>query len=194
MAAVITSRGVRGKLFPYLLLLPALIIAGVVLVYPLVNGLRLSLTDYSLFSPQYRWVGFRNYLHLFRDPVYWEIVTNSFLIVLPAVALQLLLGLIVALLLNMEFPLRGFFRSAIFIIWVIPEMVVALLWMVMYNSEFGILNYILQSVGVTDRALTWLADPALSRLAIILIYAWRGVPFFYGDDPGGITDHSKRYC
>ncbi len=57
-------------------------------------------------------------------------------------------------------------------------MVVALLWMVMYNSEFGILNYFLQAAGLTDNNLAWLADPGLAKLAIIIIYAWRGVPFF----------------
>jgi multiple sugar transport system permease protein len=57
-------------------------------------------------------------------------------------------------------------------------MVVALLWMVIYNSEFGILNYCLQAAKLTDHNLVWLADLGLAKLAIIIIYAWRGVPFF----------------
>ncbi len=172
------NRGVKYKVFPYLLLLPSFSIAFVVLLYPLLNGIRLSFTEYTLFNPKYDWIGFRHYFQLFKDPVYWEIFKNSFVIILPAVAAQLLLGLSTALLFNRNFPFKGLFRSAIFIIWIIPEMVVALLWMVMFNSEFGILNYLLQLIGLTRENLTWLANPGLAKLAIIIVYSWRGVPFF----------------
>jgi len=87
-------------------------------------------------------------------------------------------GLVVALLLNAAVPLRGFFRGAVFIIWIIPMMVVALLWMIIYNSEFGILNHILSSLGLIREYVAWLGRVWPAKFAIILTHGWRGVPFF----------------
>jgi multiple sugar transport system permease protein len=172
------TRGLYGKLYPYLLLLPAFLIAGVVLVYPLLNGIALSLTSYTMLVPQYAWVGLRNFVLLFKDPVYWEVFLNSLFIVFVAVVIQVSLGLVVALLLNAAVPLRSFFRGAVFIIWIIPMMVVSLLWMIIYNSEFGILNHILKSLGLVREYVTWLGRPWPARSAIIITHGWRGVPFF----------------
>ena len=108
--------GLYARIYPYLLLIPTFLIGGVVLIYPLVNGVLLSFTSYSLLQPTYNWAGFRNYLLIFRDPIYWEVFSNSLIIVFSAVLIQVTLGLIVALLLNNKIPGRGFFRGLIFII------------------------------------------------------------------------------
>jgi multiple sugar transport system permease protein len=165
-------------MLPYLLLVPAFLIAGFVLIYPLVNGVALSLTSYSLIDPGYRWVGLKNFRDILSDPVYWEVFLNSILIIFTAVLVQLILGLVVALLLNTEVPLRGVFRSSVFIIWIIPMIVVSLLWMVMYNSEFGILNYLLKRFGLIGRYINWLGRPWPAQAAHIITHGWRGVPFF----------------
>ncbi len=168
----------QPRFLPYLLLIPAFLIAGFVLIYPLVNGVALSLTSYSLIDPGYRWVGLENFRDILTDPVYWEVFLNSILIIFTAVVIQLVVGLVVALLLNTEVPLRGLFRSAVFIIWIIPMIVVSLLWMVMYNSEFGILNYLLKRLGLIDQYINWLGQPWPAQAAHIITHAWRGVPFF----------------
>jgi len=172
------SRSFYGKIYPYLLLLPTFIIAGVVLIYPLVNGIVLSFTSYTMLKPQYDWVGFKNFIHLFKDPVYWEVFFNSFFIVFTAVLIQVTLGLTIALLLNTSLPLRGFFRGSVFIIWIVPMMVVSLLWMIIYNSEFGILNYILKSIGIIEDYISWLGRPWPAKFSIIITHGWRGIPFF----------------
>ena len=69
------------KSFPIVILLPSLIIGGVVLVYPLINGVLLSFTNYTTYIPQYNWIGVKNFVMLFRDPVYWEVLFNSFFII-----------------------------------------------------------------------------------------------------------------
>lgn len=168
----------QPRMLPYLLLVPAFLIAGFVLIYPLVNGVALSLTSYSLIDPGYRWVGLKNFQDILSDPVYWEVFLNSILIIFTAVLVQLILGLAVALLLNTEVPLRGVFRSSVFIIWIIPMIVVSLLWMVMYNSEFGILSYLLKRLGLAGRYINWLGRPWPAQAAHIITHGWRGVPFF----------------
>ncbi len=170
--------GLYARIYPYLLLIPTFLIGGVVLIYPLINGVLLSFTSYSLLQPTYNWSGLRNYLLIFRDPIYWEVFSNSLIIVFSAVLIQVSLGLIVALLLNNKIPGRGFFRGLIFIIWIVPMMVVSLLWMIIYNSEFGVLNHILQSFGLIDEYIAWLGRPVPAKFSIILTHGWRGVPFF----------------
>jgi multiple sugar transport system permease protein len=168
----------QPRLLPYLLLVPAFLIAGIVLVYPLVNGIVLSLTSYSLIEPGYRWVGLANFRDVLSDPVYWEVFRNSILIIFAAVAVQLIVGLAVALLLNTQVPLQGVFRSSVFVIWIIPQIVISLLWMVMYNSEYGILNYVLKRLGLIGQYINWLGRPWPAQAAHIITHGWRGVPFF----------------
>ena len=168
----------RDKITPYLLLVPALFTAGVVLVYPLINGILLSFTSYSLINPIYKFVGFKNFSRLFSSPVYWEILSNSIIIVFTSVFFQFTAGLGIALALNRKFKGRNIYRGLIFLIWVIPEIVVALLWMIIYNSDFGILNFFLQKLGIIDGPFIWLGAPIPAKFALIIDYAWRGIPFF----------------
>jgi len=186
------------KALPYLLLLPAFCIAGVVLVYPLINGVVLSFTGYQLIRPEYNWVGLNNYISIFTDPIYWEVFINSIFIIFTSVAVQLLVGMAIALLLNKKLPFRGLFRSGVFIIWIIPMIVVSLLWMILYNSEFGMFNFVLKQTGLIEKFIPWLGKPWPSRFAIIIAYGWRGVPFFMimilsglQTIPGDIMDAAK---
>ena len=168
----------QPRFLPYVLLVPAFFIAGLVLIYPLVNGMVLSATSYSLIDPGYRWVGLANFRSILSDPVYWEVFLNSIVIIGSAVVIQLAVGMAVALLLNTRVPLRGAFRSSVFIIWIIPQIVISLLWLIMYNSEYGILNYVLKGIGVIDEYVVWLGRPWPARIAHIITHGWRGVPFF----------------
>ncbi len=168
------------RAFPYLLLIPAAVIAGVVLIYPLLNGIVLSFTSYTPFNPTYTWVGLNNYKLIFSDLVYWEVLFNSIFIIFSAALIQLLIGLALALLLNKKIFMRIFFRGMIFIIWIIPMVIVALLWMIMYNGDFGIINFLLRRFGLLGEGeiIRWLGHQWYAKLAMIITYGWRGVPFF----------------
>ena len=123
-----------NKSFPILILAPALIIGGVVIVYPLLNGIILSFTNYTAFTPQYNWVGLNNYISIFKDPIYWEVVFNSIFIIFTSVFVQALAGLLIALLLNTNVYIRYLFRGFVFIIWIVPMIVISLLWLILFNS------------------------------------------------------------
>jgi multiple sugar transport system permease protein len=166
------------KYLPYVLIIPAFAIAGLVLLYPLINGVALSFTDYSLIKPTTNFIGLQNYRNIFTDPVYWEVLFNSLFIVIISVAIQMSLGLAVALLLNKRIPFRGVFRSSVFLIWIVPMIVVSLLWLIIFNSEFGILNYVLKSMGIVDNYVDWLGKTWPAKFALIMVYGWRGVPYF----------------
>lgn len=173
-----TAYSLRDRLTPYLLLIPALSIAGIVLVYPLVNGISLSMTNYSLITGTKDFIGLKNFLRLFQSDTYWKVFFNSIFLVFSSVFVQFLFGLFFALILNRKLKGRNIYRGLLFSIWIVPEIVVALLWMIMYNSDFGIINYVLTTVGVIESPIQWLAFPTSARFALIIVYSWRGIPFF----------------
>ncbi len=178
MAARTTGMTIGDRSLPYFLLVPTFLVSGIVLVYPLVNGIILSLTGYTMLEPKYNWVGAKNFISIFTDPIYWEVFLNTLTITMSAVVLQLALGLSLALLFNTKIALRGVLRSSIFFIWIMPGIVTALVWMIIYNSEFGILNYILERIGLVNEYVIWLGKPIPAKLGLIFVYAWRGTPFF----------------
>ena len=165
------------RAFPYLLLIPALAVGFTVLLYPLLNGVLLSFTRFTLLRPELSWNGLTHYKNLLADSVFREVYFNSITIVFLSVFLQFILGLTLALLLNARIPLQGVLRSTIFVIWIIPEIVTALLFVVFYNSDFGIFNFMLGRLGIISQPVNWLGRPLPAKIALILVYGWRGIPF-----------------
>jgi multiple sugar transport system permease protein len=90
----------------------------------------------------------------------------------------LLLGLAAALLLNQEFPWRGLARALIIVPWALPSVVISLMWVWIYDSNYGVLNDFLLRLGLIATSIPWLADPATALYAIILTLTWQGFPFF----------------
>jgi multiple sugar transport system permease protein len=164
-------------LFPYLLLVPALAIGFTVLLYPLINGLVLSFTKYTLMRPAYAWNGIKHYINLFQDEVFLEVYLNSITLVFSSVLVQFTFGFLLALLLNSKIPMQSTFRSLVFVIWIIPEIVAALLFVIIYNTDFGILNHLLLAMNVIDKPVNWLGTPQAAKAALIIVYGWRGIPF-----------------
>ncbi len=167
----------RHPLVTAALLAPGLLVTAAFMFYPLFNGIFLSLTNSSPLRPQTRLVGFRNYERLLTDWAFWEVVGNSFLIVGTAVAISMVVGFCLALLLNQNLRGTVFFRVGIFQIWVVPWISVAILWGWIFNADYGVVNYILMSVGIDALRLNWFADETLARVVVILGFAWRMIPF-----------------
>jgi multiple sugar transport system permease protein len=160
-----------------LLFLPALSLSALLLGWPFLAGIWLSLTDASPTQPSSEWVGFDNYAYVLADPTFWTVVGNSFLIVGISVLLAIVAGFALALLLHEPIRYRRIYRTLIFQIWVVPWISVAVLWGWLFNFDYGIVNYILQGIGLIDHPLNWLASPTLARIVLITGFAWRITPF-----------------
>jgi multiple sugar transport system permease protein len=173
------SNSISERAFPYLLVGPAFLICCLVLVYPLIHSIILSFTDYSLIRPKrFNWVGFENYWELFKSNEFWQILFNSVFIISLSVFTAASIGLSLALILNMNLFFRSFFRSAIFTIWIVPIMVISLLWMIIFNADFGILNYVLLQLGIIENKIMWLGQRWPARFALIITYGWWGIPYY----------------
>jgi len=170
-------RGTRA--LPWLLLAPALTATVLLVLAPVAETLWLSLHDVNLFRPRVRpFVGLANYASVAVDPVFWESLVHSLIWVITAVALQFLIGLGAALLLNRNFAWRGIARALVIVPWALPSVIIGLVWTWMLDFNLGIINQVGVRLGLLDAPIAWLAQPNTAMAAVILAVVWQGFPFF----------------
>ena len=160
--------------FPYMLLVPALFVTLLVVAWPLAETVRLSLTDASL-KPQENYIGFANYEKILsrRFP---EVIGRTFLWMTFAVTLKLLIGLLGAMLLNAAVPGRTLFRILTMPPWIIPVAIGMFIWGWLYNGQFGMISGLIQSIGLSDGPIEFLATKNAAFLATVISDVWIGVP------------------
>jgi len=162
-----------------------------VAAWPLLRTIWFSLTDTTL-SDLYggEFIGFDNYLSLrildsgrwiwrgtLVDPDWWNAVWNTVRFSFVSVFFETILGLIVALVLNAEFKGRGLVRAAILIPWAIPTIVSAKMWAWMLNDQFGIINDIMQNLGLISQKIAWTASTDTAMTAVLIVDIWKTTPF-----------------
>jgi multiple sugar transport system permease protein len=163
---------VKERLQPYLLVAPAVLILAGVAVYPILVAGWLSLHRSILIFHEQRFVGLDNYAFLLGDPRFWGALGNTTYFAAVAVALELVLGLAFALLLNGAFPGRGLLRASILVPWAIPTVVSAKLWAWLYNPDYGL---VMRLLPVHD--VNWLGMPGYAMHAAISVDVWKTTPF-----------------
>lgn len=167
------------QVMPLALLSPAVLVTLAIVFFPMIQTAWMSLHNYVLFRPKnFDWVGLQNYFNIFQDEVFWISLRHTVLWIAITVPAQALLGLATALLLNQKFPWRPLARALIIIPWALPSVVIALMWVWIYDSNYGILNDLLLRVGILETSIPWLANPDTALYAIILTLTWQGFPFF----------------
>jgi multiple sugar transport system permease protein len=168
----------KSRLFYFALIAPAFGISALLIFYPLINGIRLSFTNSSPFQQVEQFIGLENYQYMVTDPLFWTMLKNTFFIVFTSTTIGAVAGYLLALLLNSGIRGLSFFRAAIFQVWVVPWIVVSILWGWLFSSfDFGIVNYLLEAFGFIDEPQNFLFNSRFSQWAVILAYAWRMIPF-----------------
>jgi multiple sugar transport system permease protein len=161
----------------YFLISPAVFLMLVLLAYPFVLAVWISMTDRVLGEPG-KFVGLMNFLKLLRDPLFQRTVWNSFVYTISTVFLKMFLGIILALLLNQEMPFRNLVRGALLLPWIVPTSLSVLTWLWMFDSLFSVVNYLLLGAGLISKKIPWLGDPFWAMVSVIIVNTWRGLPFF----------------
>lgn len=161
----------------YVMISPALFLMLVLLIYPFCLAVYISLTDRILGAPG-EFVWFRNFLKLFQDPLFRQTAFNSLIYTTSTVSLKLFLGLILAQLLNQEFPYRNIVRGLILLPWIVPTSLSVLTWLWMFDSLFSIVNYMLLGIGIISLKINWLGDTFWAMVSVVIVNTWRGLPFF----------------
>jgi multiple sugar transport system permease protein len=164
-------------LLGYILILPMLSVLALLIFVPLLFVIWDSLHNRTFLSNSYRFIGLNNYQSLFSSAAFWVIIARSLIWTLSSVVLQIAAGLIMALFLNQAIVGRAFFRGLFLLPWVIPIVVVSVLWKWILNDLYGVGGYILSFLYPPWGHLAWFSDSVLAFPTLIAINAWRGAPF-----------------
>lgn len=166
----------RLSLTPYLFLAPALIIIGVFILYPTAAVLFYSFTDYDIVRPP-QWVGLRNFIELFQDPIFYKALLNSFIYLLVTPTL-IILSIILAIAVNR--PLRGInaFRALYYVPVISGTIAVGIAWRWLFDYNGGLVNGLLLSTGILKEPVQWLADPAFTLPIAMLLTVWIGLGYY----------------
>jgi multiple sugar transport system permease protein/N,N'-diacetylchitobiose transport system permease protein len=164
--------------FAFLILAPAaVIIFGVVLV-PLVTTFIYSLKNMELISAERgKFLGLWNYIQVLSSAWFWQALARTLYFTGVSVALETMLGLLAALLLNTRFLGVGFLRVLVIVPWAIPGIVNASIWKWIYNPEYGVLNAVLTRLHILSQYRAWLSDPFLAMNMVIVADVWKMTPF-----------------
>jgi multiple sugar transport system permease protein len=167
----------RDRYIRYLLLLPAVLLLLVFTIYPYIYALHISFYAYQYGRPT-KLIGLTNYQRMLGDSAFWQSMLRTVAFTVTVVLVELVIGLVLALLANREIRFRGFFRTSLFLPMVIAPVVVAIVWRLLYNQEFGLLNFLTDNVLHLGRP-SWLGDPKLAFLSIALMDVWQWTPFMF---------------
>ncbi|MFJ8958373.1 carbohydrate ABC transporter permease [Lentzea sp. NPDC102401] len=164
---------------PYALIAPTLVLMAVFLVYPIASVGWFSLRQHTVTQPwKNGFIGFENFRRmLFEDQLFWQSLVFSAKWVAVEVGLQLVLGLILALIVNETFVGRALARSLVFSPWAVSGVLTTGIWILLYNPSTGIFQQLAQW-GIGDPGTSVLGDPATVFPATVVTELWRGVPFF----------------
>jgi multiple sugar transport system permease protein len=178
------SRGARVQRFllhdralGYLFLLPAILVIVGLVAYPFINAIVMTFQDKTAGAPG-RFIGLDNYRELFSSEQFMRTVVNTLAYTVVGVGLKFLLGLSMALVLNQERFCNNLFRSFLLVPWAIPTVMSALNWRWIFDDASGLINNVLVRLELIEETVSWLSNPNLAMLSVIVVVVWQGTPFF----------------
>ena len=181
----------RHQIIGLLFLLPAVIYVAVFYVYPILLNVMMSLERYtarSFVTGEAPFIGFGNFNRLFSNPDFTVALQNTLLFTLGSLTFQFVLGLALAVFFNQKFPLSGLLRSLFLLPWLAPILVSGAIWVRLFDLDYGVINYILRSLGLVQQPLAWLIDPHLAPISVLIANIWIGIPFNMVILYGGLQD------
>ncbi len=184
-AGIETKKARMGLLFT----MPWIIGLLLFYAYPLVSSIYYSLTTYSILSPG-KFVGLKNYTRLFKDALFWKSVTNTLYFAAISVPVNIIVGIVIALLLNFKSKAIGIYRTIFFIPTLVPVVAVATVWKFLLDSQYGLINQIISIFGINY--IPWLTSETYSKISLVIIAAW-GVGQAVIVNLAGLQDISPSY-
>lgn len=161
---------ITKKNAPYLFLAPMMLLFAVFMIYPIIDSLILSFQDFT--DGKYVFCGFQNYITMFQDPIFWKSLKNTFIYLAVQVPVMVILSLILGVLIEQAFlKLRSGFRISIFLPSVTALVAYAIVFKLLFNTDFGLVNHMLQVFGF--EGVDWLNTVWGARSAIIIGITWR---------------------
>ena len=167
----------QDRTLGYLFLLPAILVIVGLVAYPFANAIVMTFQEKTAGAPG-RFIGLDNYRELFSSEQFMRTVVNTLAYTVVGVGLKFLLGLSMALVLNQERFCNNLFRSFLLVPWAIPTVMSALNWRWIFDDASGLINNVLVRLNLIEETVSWLSDPNLAMLSVIVVVVWQGTPFF----------------
>lgn len=170
----LSSDRVVGVVF----IVPFLITAAVFMVYPIAEAIRLAFVNYNPLRPDASfYVGLANFQYVFDDPLFWQSMWQATVWTLLSTLFQTVLGVGIALLLHQAIFGIALFRGLLLFPYIVPTVVIALIWRWIFNPDIGVVNYGLQAAGIIDAPIYWLSTPTMAMASTIMLNVWKYTPF-----------------
>jgi multiple sugar transport system permease protein len=164
--------GVLGRVF----LLPTVIYIVGLVAFPFFLAIAYSFSDVTAGQPSYDWVGFRNYMRIFGDPVFWRSLQNTLVFTVISMLLIVVFGKVLANILVADFKGKWIVRLLVLLPWTTPVSLSAVAWLWLLDSIYSPIDYVLRNVGLIDSNLYYLGQPNLAMASVIAVHVWRLVP------------------
>jgi len=167
----------RLDLLPYAFVTPISLLLLAISLYPSLYAVQLAFTDASLLRlVRAKFIGLQNVLRLASDPIFLQGLWRTIRWDVAVVLTQLAIALPIALFLNLKFRGRGVVRAAVVIPYIVPPAVTSLLWMYMFDGNFGVVNDLMVRLGILNEYVPWLSDPTGSFAVVVAAMVWAGQP------------------
>lgn len=173
------QRQIPDNIFAIMLIAPVLVVLTIVVLLPILKGIYVSFCTYKLSNLKNPiWNNFGNYVKLFRQGEIFNYFLTTFIYVGLTVAVEFVFGLFIALLLNTRIVGRGVIRGIFLIPWTIPSVVTAIVWHWMLQQQYGVLNYIFYSLGLSSTInVSWTQSPVLAMASVVMASVWQQLPY-----------------
>lgn len=160
-----------------LFLLPFVVVSCVFVLYPALDSVRLAFYSKLPFRQTFTYVGLDNFRYIFSDAVFWAAAQQALVWTAVSTVLQAVFGVAIALLLNEAVRGINVFRGLLLFPYMVPTVVIALIWRWMFNPEFGVVNAGLRGAGIIDTNIYWLSEPTWAMATTIMLNVWKFTPF-----------------
>jgi len=176
------SRGLRAfvereSVFSWMIVTPPVLFLLLFLGYPFFYGVYLSFFQREVARPA-TFIGFGNFVKLWNDPIFWLAVRNTILFTAAATVLKASLGLAMALVMNQDFKMKALTRALLLLPFIVPTVLSTVAWQWIFDPGMGLFNRLLVTSGLATTGPSWLGNPTLAMVSIIMVNTWRGLPFF----------------
>lgn len=172
------SDKLKKDALPYFLVIPMATMMVIVIIYPILKTIGMSFFKNYLAQPgDNPFVGITNYIKLFEDRNFINSISVTIRYVVVTVVVRFVLGLLIALLLNHDVKGRGIARSLIIIPWAMPTVVVCLVFVQMFDYQYGIVNHTLTAIGIIKEPIKWMSDKDLALPIAMFVSIWKGTPW-----------------
>lgn len=171
---------IRTRRLGLLLAAPAIVYVLVFLAFPLLYNLFLSATDANganLISQTFSFNNFENYSAVINDPAFWNALKLSVIFTVSCLFFQYTIGFALALFFRRPFPGNGIIRALLLVGWILPPVVTGTIFKWIFDSDYGVLNYFLLSMGIIDEPVKWLTVGSTAMFAVVVANLWIGIPF-----------------